>query len=106
MNHNGIPLQTTIPPEALRPLVQAIVAEVLQTLEDDRAKLNGRLAYTEPEAAELLGMRQHQLRDLRLAGRIGFTRGPKASAWYSREDLLKFMADNHEPKPEGRRRGK
>ena len=35
----------------LRPLVHLAVAEALDRMEEERAKLNGRLALTEPEAA-------------------------------------------------------
>jgi hypothetical protein len=41
--------------DALRPLVHLAVAEALDRVEEERAKLNGRLAFTEPEAAVLLG---------------------------------------------------
>ena len=38
-------------------------------MEANRAKLGDKLAYSEAEAARLLGLREHQLRDARLAGK-------------------------------------
>jgi hypothetical protein len=52
---NPSPLAPAIDPDALRSLVQAVVAETLAAVDADRAKLNGhgeRLAYTEAEDAE------------------------------------------------------
>ncbi len=75
---------------ALRPLVQLAVAEALDRLEDERAKLNGRLALTEPEAAALLGVKPYVLRDCRRRGEIeGAKVGSKIV--YTRADLLTFL---------------
>jgi HEAT repeat protein len=67
--------------DALRPLVQLAVAEALGRLEAERAKLNGRLAFTEPEAAVLLGVKAHVLRDCRrrrLLGQVGRVLGERS----------------------------
>jgi hypothetical protein len=56
--------------DELRPLIQTVVAEVLAATEADAVRLNGRLAYPESEAAVLLGVRPHVLRDARLRGEI------------------------------------
>jgi Helix-turn-helix domain len=73
----------------LRPIVQAVVAEVLQ----QRAALESsdRLGYTEPEAAAALGVAQHRLRDARLRGEIHAKRLGRGYL-YSRESLLSFLA--------------
>ena len=76
----------------LRPVIAAAVASVLEQLDRDRAKVGQRLAFPEPEAAELLGIRSHVLRDARLRGEITGARVGKKTL-YSRESLLKFLAD-------------
>ncbi len=76
--------------DALRPLVHLAVAEALERMEDERAKLNGRLAFTEPEAAALLGVKPHVLRDCRRRGELaGAKVGSKIV--YTRGDLLEFL---------------
>ncbi len=76
--------------DALRPLVHLAVAEALDRMEEDRAKLNGRLAFTEPEAAVLLGVKPHVLRDCRRRGEL---QGAKVGSRivYTRADLLDFL---------------
>jgi len=66
------------------------VAEALEKIEDERAKFNGRLAYTEPEAAVLLGVKPHVLRDCRRRGEL---QGAKVGSrvLYTRADLLDFL---------------
>lgn len=56
--------------DELRPLIETVVAEVLAATEADTFRVNGRLAYPESEAAALLGVRPHVLRDARLRGEI------------------------------------
>ena len=76
--------------EDLRPLVQLAVAEALDRLEAERAKFSGRLAYTEPEAAVLLSVKPHVLRDCRRRGELQGARiGSKIV--YTRSDLLAFL---------------
>ena len=83
-------LQIQFDEDALRPLVHLAVAEALSRMEEERAKFNGRLAYTEPEAAVLLGVRPHVLRDCRRRGELhGAKVGSKIV--YSRADLLEFL---------------
>jgi hypothetical protein len=79
--------------ELLRPLIQATVAETIAALEGDRVKLGERLAYSEPEAAGLLGLEVHQLRDERRRGRICASQIVGRRIRYSREDLLRYLAD-------------
>jgi len=56
--------------EAFRPIIAEVVRAVLEQVDGDRAKLNGRLAFPEAEAAALLGLRPHVLRDCRRRGEI------------------------------------
>lgn len=77
--------------ENLRPLIAAVVAEVL-----DRAALpvSGRdaerLAWPEAEAAALLGVARHVLRDLRLRGEIRSTKVGGRVA-YTRKHLTDYL---------------
>jgi len=81
--------------QALRPLVRVIVAEVLADIGEANG-LGKRLAYTEPEAAALLGLTGRQLAEQRRAGRVGYSRGPKNTILYSKADLLAYLASRHE----------
>jgi Helix-turn-helix domain len=76
--------------DALQPLVHLAVAEAMERMEEERAKLNGRLAFTEPEAAVLLGVKPHVLRDCRRRGEL---QGAKVGSRivYTRADLLAFL---------------
>lgn len=87
-------MQVTISPEELLPVIQAAVTETLARLRDDEAKLGDRLAYKEPEAARLLGMESHQLRDERLRGRIGASSIVGRGIRYTRADLLAYLSAN------------
>ena len=83
-----------VDPDELRQLIRAIATELLAQVEADRMKLNGngKLCYTEAEAAELLGLREHQLRDERRRERIGASVIVGRRVRYSREDLLAYLA--------------
>ncbi len=74
----------------LKPIVEAVVVEVLDRVEEDRAKLNGKLGYSEPEAAALVSVKPHVLRDCRLRGEIQAKKVGK-SYRYSRSQLLRFL---------------
>lgn len=77
----------------LTPLIERVVTRVLDQRQADDAKLGNRLAYTEPEAAALLGMPAHVLRDARLRGEVVGSRIGKR-IFYSRDQLLKLLAKN------------
>jgi hypothetical protein len=78
--------------ESLKPLIAEIVRIVVAELEQIKAALpDGRLAFSEPEAAALLGLRTHQLRDERIRGRIGAAVGPGKKLLYQRQDLLTYL---------------
>ena len=77
--------------EALRPLVAEVVTEVLARVEADRAKLDGRLGYSEEEAARLLGLEPHVLRDERRRGRIAASQIVGRRIRYTREDLVAYL---------------
>ena len=79
----------------LRPLVELVVAETIERLEVERAKLNGQLGYPEPQAAALLGLAPHQLRDARLRGEVRATRIGKRMV-YPRGELLKLLGEDRQ----------
>lgn len=78
----------------LQPLIAAIVAETMKQMSQEQAKANGkgRFAYTEAEAAELLGLEQHVLRDERRRGRIQASCGPGRRILYTPQDLADYLA--------------
>jgi len=80
-------------PADLRPIVEAVVTEVLGRVQDDEAKLGGQLAYTEPHAAAFVGLPRHSLRDARLRGEVEASKIGKRIV-YSRESLLALLKRN------------
>jgi hypothetical protein len=86
------PMAFVLDVEALRPLVRAIVAEAVAELEKDRATLPDRLAFSEAEAAALLGLHAHQLRDERRRGKISASEIVGKRIRYLRSDLLQYLA--------------
>jgi hypothetical protein len=74
----------------LRPLLVAVVNETVERIRIDEAKLNGRLGFTESEAAAAIGVAKHVLRDARLRGEV---RGRKVgkSFVYSKAELLRYL---------------
>lgn len=82
--------------EALEALVRAIAAQAAQEAlaaysAADLGSRDDRLAYTEPEAAQLLGVRSHVLRDARLRGELTGRRAGKRVI-YDRRELLRWLA--------------
>ncbi len=65
--------------------------QALAALGAERAKLTGKLAYGEAEAARLLSLRHHQLRDERRRGRIKASKGPGKMILYSPENLIEYL---------------
>ena len=75
-------------PEALKPLIETIVLEVIARID----KGDDRLAFDEAEAAAMLGVTKTTLRDERLRGRVNASLvGRKVR--YSRNDLLEYLAN-------------
>lgn len=86
-----LPLVALLEP-LLNPLVANVVIETLARLEADEAKLGDRLAYPEPEAAALLGVAPHVLRDARRRGEIHARLCGKRYL-YPRAELLRYLSD-------------
>jgi hypothetical protein len=89
-------MELRLTPTELEPIVRKVVAEAIVELERQRATVGNRLAYTEPEAADLLGLRPHQLRDERLRGRIEHTRVVGGRVRYTRDHLLRYLMREEE----------
>lgn len=89
-------MKVEIDMDALRPLILATVRETLAQGRDLLTVSNGqqsgdRIAWPEAEAAPMIGLSPHQLRDARLRGEIECFRGPRRKALYSREHLLAYL---------------
>ena len=81
----------TVPPEILEPLVRRVIDAALCRLEEVRGSLPDRLCFRENEAARLMGLNPHQLRDARLRGEIEAHVGPGRVILYRREQLLAYL---------------
>ena len=68
----------------LKPIVRSVVAELADRFDD------GRIAYTEVEAAELVGVARHVLREARLRGEVQHGR-IGAKIVYTKRQLLAFL---------------
>ena len=74
----------------VRPLIERTVEETIRRIEADNAKIGGQLGYPEPEAAALLGLKPHVLRDCRLRGEISASKVGKRLI-YTAEELKAFL---------------
>ena len=81
-----------LPAAELRPIVREVINEVLSEMDGSLPSANGRLAYSEPEAAALLGLPTHRLRDARLRGEIRARKVGRAYR-YARTELVRFIQD-------------
>lgn len=86
---NGLTLQ--IDSAALKPIVQAVVAEVLAQVDGARAAPPGKQVFSEGEAAQLLGVETHVLRDERGRGRITFSRIVGRRIRYTQADIDEYL---------------
>lgn len=74
----------------LRPLVEQVVAEAVLQLQEVDARAGDRIAYTEADAAAMLSVGRHVLRDARLRGEVECSRVGNRIV-YTREQLLQFL---------------
>ena len=79
--------------DTLRPVIEQVVAQTVAKLDVDHSRFDDRIAYTESEAAALLGVQPHVLRDLRRMGGIEASRLGKRIV-YMRADLIEFLERN------------
>jgi hypothetical protein len=69
----------------LRPLIESVVVQVLE-----RFGSSDGIAFSEAEAAALIGQRPHVLRDMRLKGRVSASRIGRGH-FYTRNDILQLQ---------------
>ena len=77
------------------PLVEQITRQVVAELSPLLQAGRDRIAWSEPEAAALLGWPDHRLKDARLRGAITYTRIGRG-AYYQMRDLQRFLAAGRE----------
>ena len=81
-------MQISLDKTELKEIVKEVHAEMTDRFGDD-----GRLAFCEDEAAKLISVKKHVLRDERLKGRI--KPGKSGRNWlYSRRMLLEYVERN------------
>ncbi len=68
-----------------------MLAMVGACLDSVRGQLNGRIAYSEEEAARLIGLEAHALRDERRRGRVRAYQVIGGRIRYTREDLVAYL---------------
>jgi hypothetical protein len=77
----------------LQPLIEAAVHATLDAARANDAKLDAkRLAFPEGEAAAMLGVRRHVLRDARLRGELAAVKLGKGYV-FGRDELLRFLRE-------------
>lgn len=87
-------LNISIGTKELEPLIRQVIEQTVRAMEDERARLPGdRLAYSEEEAASLLGLEPHVLRDERRRGRIAASSIVGRRIRYTRDDLLAYLRE-------------
>jgi hypothetical protein len=86
------PLALRLDAEALRPLITEIVEQTVNRLKAEaKDRADGPLCYSEEEAARLLGVNAHVLRDERRRGRIQASQVVGRRIRYIRADLLAYL---------------
>ena len=95
-------------PSELQPVIDQAVETALQRVGVQQADFGDRIALTEAEAAQALGVRQHVLRDLRLQGKINASRVGRRIV-YECTEILDYLrrnrvSDYRSSAPHGRRR--
>jgi hypothetical protein len=78
-------------PQLFKPLIEQAVEAAFVRLEEARAMTGGKLCYSEPEAAAMLGLKDTQLRDERLRGRIKASSIVCRRIRYTQADLLEYL---------------
>jgi hypothetical protein len=84
-------LSLAIDPDGLRGLISEIVEQTVRHLDEVKATLPDRLGYSEAEAATLLGLESHVLRDERRRGRVRAFVVAGRRVRYSRDDLIAYL---------------
>jgi hypothetical protein len=99
------PVFLQIDPEALQPLLDAAVDRALARMDEIRAKLGDKLAYSEAAASALLSLEEHVLRDARRRKEIRAYVTVGGRVRYLREDLVDFITKREWSQETQRRSG-
>jgi hypothetical protein len=83
-------MKIVIDEDKLLPVIQQVVDETIKRLERDRGRVGDRIGFPEGEAAALLGVPRHVLRDARLRGEIVAGKLGRRIV-YSGEQLLELL---------------
>ncbi len=83
-------MKLDLDPDNLVPLIRRIAQEVCKQFDGGQRRQGAPLAYTEPDAARLLGVKPHVLRDLRLRGQIEASKIGRRIV-YTERSLLEFL---------------
>jgi hypothetical protein len=86
-------MKLTFDDSDLAPLIERVARTIMQQLEEQRAAAGDHLAFGEEQAASLIGVPRHVLRDCRRRGEIKGTKVGKRIV-YCREELLIFLERN------------
>jgi hypothetical protein len=84
-------VQLNLNADDLEPLIERVFERVIARLETEREALGDRIAFSEAEAAALLGLEAHQLRDERRRGRIKASRIVNRAIRYLRSDIMDYL---------------
>lgn len=85
-----------IDPESLAPIIEAAIERTLARFNAANAALPEKLCYSEAEAARMLELNHHQLRDERRRGRIKASRIVGRQVRYLRDDLQDYLLRHRE----------
>ena len=85
-------MKLEIPESELDPLIERAIKKTLAEIGPQQSRLDGKLAFSESEAAKLLGIEKHALRDARLRGEVHASKIGKRIV-YSREELQRLLAE-------------
>ena len=88
--------------DGLKPVIAAVVQETIENLSASGLLASSgtirKIAFSEAEAARLIGLNQHQLRDERRAGRIQASQIRGRRIRYTEDDLRRYLAERqYEP---------
>ena len=83
-----MPVEFSLDPNDIKPLVETVVSELLDRFHTDE----DRIAYSEKEAAALLGVTRTALRDERLRGRVEASKVGRQIR-YTRKNLTDYLAN-------------
>jgi hypothetical protein len=84
-------IELSVEPDQLRQLIGEAVRTYIEQMGAGGFQSDGRIAFTEAEAAEKLGLAEHVLRDERLRGKIHAAQIVKGRIRYTRQDLEAYL---------------